>query len=1105
MVYRWTVIGVVMLLLVVGFQGELNKAFAQKPDKDWICKVISVQGRVTIKRRGEHGWQAVGLNDALFAGDQIRVEANSRAGIVLSNDAVLRLDQNTTLVFTEIEKETTFIFKLLRGAANFFSRRARSLKIFTPFVNGVVEGTEFYVQVDAEQTRIDLFEGRILAQNPFGELHLVKGQGATAMAGSAPQRRLLVKPRDSVQWALYYPPILATGPGDMPAELKDALDAYHQGRRLKALSDLEQIEQEGRNSGFYTLRAAMLLHQGGISQARNDIAQALALDPENSEAYALQAIIAVVQNRSDDAMKIAQHAVQLNPGSTPAQLALSYAHQARFDLTSALQAAETAVNRTPENGTAMARLAELHLSTGKLDRGLNAARKAVALNPAESHAHTLLGFAYLTQIKIRKARKAFEKAITLDSAAPLPRLGLGLAKIREGALEQGRREIEIAVGLDPVNALMRSYLGKAYFDEKRGPLDETQLEIAKALDINDPTPWFYDAIRKQTLNRPVEALYDLQQSIKLNDNRAVYRSRLLLDEDLAARSASLGRIYKDLGFEALSLRQGWRSLSVDPGNYSAHRLLADSYSSRQRYEVARVSELLQSQLLQPLNTTPLQPQLSESNLQILEGSGPGSASLNEMNPLFISNGLSVYAGGVSGGNETIGDEISLSGLYNKVSLSVGQFHYETEGFRENNDYGEDIYDLFVQTALSPKLNLQGELRRRNTKQGDLSRRFDLTDFNPDRRRAERIYTRRLGMNYSPGGNSTFLASYIKQDSELDTGIVYKGKPYEYNDKFDGYIGEGQYLFVKPSYSVIAGIGRYEINNNFEGMPIAKVTNDSYYLYSKLTYPAQVDWTLGISHNVFDDDLLAEKIEEYNPKFGFAWRPYAGTEIRMAYFSVLKRNLLTDQTIEPTQVAGFNQFYDDYNATFSKKYGIAIDQRVGQNLNLGAEYTIRRLKVPARLSGGDVLKEDWQESLFEAYLYFTFLDAYALSAQYSHEYFDREIRFRYATPEKMNTLKTPVSLSYFSPMGIYVRATGTFVMQEVLTNSNEVNSDSFSIVDYSIGYRFPKRYGDLSLTVMNAFDHNFNYQSIDSIRTAQNQVDQLFYPERIYMVKVNLTF
>ena len=167
----------------------------------WVSKVISLQGIVLVRRQGQIRWQPVKLNDTFFVGDQICIETNSRAGIVLNNDVVMRLDQDTTLIFSAIEKERTFIFRLLEGAANFFSHRPRSLKILTPFVNGVVKGTEFYVQVDAKQAHIDLFEGRILAENEHGTLELAKGEGALARAGKAPQRYLLVQPREACSGA----------------------------------------------------------------------------------------------------------------------------------------------------------------------------------------------------------------------------------------------------------------------------------------------------------------------------------------------------------------------------------------------------------------------------------------------------------------------------------------------------------------------------------------------------------------------------------------------------------------------------------------------------------------------------------------------------------------------------------------------------------------------------------------------------------------------------------------------------------------------------------------------------------------------------------------
>jgi tetratricopeptide (TPR) repeat protein len=181
---------------------------------------------------------------------------------------------------------------------------------------------------------------------------------------------------------------------------------------------------------------------------------------------------------------------------------------------------------------------------------------------------------------------------------------------------------------------MRSYLGKSYYEEKRSKLASDQYAMAKSLDPSDPTPYFYDAIEKQTTNRPVEALQDMEKAIQLNDNRAIYRSRLLLDGDLAARSASIGRIYNDLGFQQRALVEGYRSLNFDPTNYSAHRFQADLYAALPRHEIARVSELLQSQLLQPVNITPIQPRLAESNLLAISAGGPSDLSFNEFNPLF---------------------------------------------------------------------------------------------------------------------------------------------------------------------------------------------------------------------------------------------------------------------------------------------------------------------------------------------------------------------------------------------------------------------------------------------------------------------------------------
>ena len=198
------------------------------------------------------------------------------------------------------------------------------------------------------------------------------------------------------------------------------------------------------------------------------------------------------------------------------------------------------------------------------------ARAAVEANEDESGAHTILGFVHLAQIDTGAAQTAFHAAIEHDSFNPLPRLGLGLATIRDGQLVQGRQQLEIAVALDPGSSLLRSYAGKAYYEEntrQRDELASAQFALAKQLDTQDPTSWYYEAILKESQNRPAEALQELQVSIEKNGNRAVYRSKLLLDDDAAAPTASVAAVYDNLGFERLAIVESAKALGRECGQF----------------------------------------------------------------------------------------------------------------------------------------------------------------------------------------------------------------------------------------------------------------------------------------------------------------------------------------------------------------------------------------------------------------------------------------------------------------------------------------------------------------------------------------------------------
>jgi tetratricopeptide (TPR) repeat protein len=1068
-----------------------------------IAQIKSVQGEsVQIWRASTGTWSPAKLDTLICAGDYIYVGQRSRAAAQLRKvETVVSFDENTTILLSGPPQEKSLLMEILEGAVNFLSRVPRPMDIHTPFVNAGVEGTEFEVRVVPDRQRgdrrqrpaagaaiVSVFEGKVRATNASGSVQLASGQTVEARVCPPQPRsdgppecatpsavlplRIYVTPPDAVQWALYYPPVYA---------------------------------EPGRAATPALVQASRLISVGQVDEAAAVLASVPDSSPAAAEKYALLTVIAVARNERQRALDLGGKAVKLAPNASSPYIALSYAQQASFDLEAARDTLQRAVEVNPRDALAWARLAEVWLSLGYRDRALGAAERAAKLAPKLSRTQTVLGFAALAQIELREAISAFSRAIALDPADPLPHLGFGLARIRKGELVLGRQEIEIAAALDPRNSLIRSYLGKAYYEEKRDPLDGIQFGLAKMYDPNDPTPWLYDAIRKQSENRPVEALHDIQKSTELNDNRAVYRSQLLLDEDLAARGASLGRIYRDLGFEQLGLVEGWKSVEIDPSSHSAHRLLADSYSALPRHEIARDSELLQSQLFQPVNINPVQPRLAGDGLRFLDDIGPAGIGYDEFTRLFAGDKLRFQVDGIGGSQDTFGDNAVLSGIYESLSFSLGQFHFQTDGIRPNNNLNEDIYDAFAQVNLSEDTSVQAEFRSVDRDTGDRNIFFDPNFFFPEERRKVRSDTARVGFRHEFSPGSTFITSYsysTGKDRDSGAGL-------NIDVEQDGHFLESRYLFQSSHIDWTVGGGLFL--GNTEASVTFPVTfneksdteHENGYLYTDLGYIDDLTFTLGVSGDNFKE--LSVERSQVNPKVGVMWDVLPSTTIRAAAFRVLKRTLISSQTIEPTQVAGFNQFFDDANGTDAWRYGVAVDQTLGADLFAGIELSQRDLSVPA-ISVSDpntTIDIDERERLGRAYLFWTPTDRWALSAEYQIEDIDRD-------PNAMNpealadvtTHRVPLAVRFFDPSGFFAGARATYVNQhghfQDATFAIVEGSDSFWTFDAFVGYRFPNRLGLASLEVRNLFDAGFRFQDTDP----ENPV---IVPERLILGRITLAF
>ncbi len=1064
-----------------------------------VGSFTSVQGTVEVQDATSATWYPANLSTTLCQGASVRVGDQGRAAVSLVNDAVLRIDQNTTVRLVDVveEAQERSILDVVTGIFQSFSREPRRFAINTPYVNGSIEGTEYQVRVFADRADFTVFEGTVAVANTMGSMTLEAGQSAAAAVGQAPQRRTVVNPTQEVQWALYYPTVLSAGASANP--------------------DLRQ--------------AAEHLSVGRVDEARASIDQALSGGRTDALALALRAVIAVAQNDNQQALADATQAVNAAPRSVPPAIALSYAQQANFQIEEAVALMRSATQNNANDALAWARLAELELMLGNRTASREAAERAASIAPNIARTRVVQGFAALAVFDDTAAHTAFSTAIDLDSADPLAHLGLGLAKISRGDLADGRSDLEAAVALDSNNALLRAYLGKAYFEEVRPPLDSQQYEMAKQLDPNDPTPFLYAAIAKQTQNKPVDALRDLQLARAKNDNRAVYRGRLLLDKDRAASGTSLARVHNDLGFSQLGIIEATRSAAIDPANASAHRFLSDSYRNVPRREIARVSELLQAQMMQDTNINPVQPSLSETNLNIVTLGGPADPGFNEFTPLFERNQFQFNATGFAGSNKTFGGEGVASAVYDRLSVSAGAFYYETDGFRENNDLQHEIFNVFAQYALSPALNVQAEVRRRESSSGDIVMKFDPEDFFGDLRRDFEEDSARVGVRYSPNESSDLLLSFIITDREEE------GRVTQTLDFGGGFLAdlftqtfteeeatqtEAQYIYQNPRFNLTAGVAYAEIEQEiileqsldfgFGPFPFPTFTDAPEiedfrgYVYANVNVTSAFTLTFGVSYQDYEEEAF--EVDSVNPKAGFRWNITDTLALRGSYFEVIKPALASNRTLEPTQLAGFTQFYDDANATETEQFAGGIDWQASDSVFVGAEYTQREFDQPVFI-GADVIFEEREESLIRGYAYWTPTTQLSISLEAMYdEYETDDDAINPELPREVETFTVPLQVQFFHPSGFFAGAKVSYVDQEVersLFAMQASGTSDFVTADLVVGYRFLRRQGIVSIAVQNLFDESFEFQD-DSFRQFQDEPTVAPYtPETAVMVRMTFNF
>jgi len=438
------------------------------------------------------------------------------------------------------------------------------------------------------------------------------------------------------------------------------------------------------------------------------------------------------------------------------------------------------------------------------------------------------------------------QAIAIDGALGNAWLGRGLVQLRQGRADAGLEDLQTAAVLEPQRALLRSYLGKAYSrsgDETRA---QKEIELAKKLDPQDPTAWLYSALVRQRQNRINEAVRDLEKSEDLNNNRAVYRSRLLLDQDRAVRSANLASIYQDAGLSEVSIWEASRAVSADYANFSSHLFLANSYQELRdpqnvnlRYETPVVNEYLLASLLAPVGANTLAQSVSQQEYsRLFQTDGFGFASTTE----YLSRGAWL-------------ESAAQYGTFGRFEYALSGFYHSDPGQRVNNDLQQTELSAQVKYQLTHRDTFYVRTIYGEAKAGDLVHYFDPANANPfvrTKETQEPLLLAGYHREWSPGNHSlllfgrlqdTFRATDPQQQTLLfghdSSGALNAVLPItiqqQYRSDFEVYSGEAQHIWERDNNTLLGGV-------RFQKGELATAnqhTNSSFFPFLFPTAPQEV--------------------------------------------------------------------------------------------------------------------------------------------------------------------------------------------------------------------------------------------------------------------------
>jgi len=1053
-------------------------------------KIIKFKGQVQVVRAGNQTAEPASAETGLNIGDTIHTGSDGSASILLSDESMIQLNKNTDFVLKEVEQKAGWlkmrkvgaklkgnpsVYQLNKGEAWIRNKdKDASFEVKSPTSVAGIRGTDLDMKVELDGTStLTVMEGLVLVKNEFGSVDVNAGEQAVAKPGQAPRKVVLVTPEDAVQWTVTIPRLI----------------------------DTKQIVDSG------VLNAYNKLMNGEIKEAQGLLIEITSKDPNLSIAWSLLSLTEILTGKPTKALESANKGVETARDSSLAFVILSYAYQANFDLDEARASTKKALQIDDKNVYALIAQAKLLFASDYTDEALSFISKARQIAPNDPEIDTLYGFILLAQRKSEGAISAFKQALQNDPGSGEAHMGLSLAYMRKGDTATAMEEISKAVLLEPRRSLFLSYWAKMLYQVRRFDQALDILKFARQIDPNDPTPLLYSAIIYRDLNRPTEAIESINKAIELNDKKAVYRSKFLLDKDLAVKNIDLSLLYSQLGMDAWAQTKALDSTKQDYSNFSGHLFLAGALSAMEGRSLNAFNEYLLARIMQPANINALN-------------------TFNDYTTFFEKPDISGTADAFIGTQNTGGGDIITFGAIPRLNtaFSLGAFYSDTDGWRDtNSDRRINLVGL-LKWDLSDNDNFMFKASLAKEKQHDII--YPAYEFDSP---SDPAYsTRADSTNYELGYHHRFtpnanLLVYISSVSRFINSVQHFNVPVNPTLSVDinqngktwlpYYQAQIQQLLKIGQHQIILGTvhyrgdyknsTRYQLDTVFNNNVVASqiVNNEylkdhdysSYYIDDifKVNNWMTLEGALYFDRMTNSDATknLDWKIDEISPRFAIILKPGAKDTVRLAAFQYLVP--FASYRLDPSDIGGIPLYRNAKDGALTQEYDVSWEHEWNKGFasinifTMNSDYTFKPDQTSfqtsqARLNGAEVTFNQLVST------------GYGITSRYRYLDVDDDML---ATAERKEHLVS-AGIKHVRKNGIFAGIFETFRFLDLKAPNR--NNELIWITDAQAGYEFPRKRGSVSIEARNIFNNRFNWVTDNFIFSGRN-------PARELLLKLSMNF